>query len=78
MEKEKAKEESITTLKDLYPYLTDEEIKESEKNLERYLDVILRIFKRIHGDSEDTILSFDSLSKSYYDGSRKVESHLSV
>lgn len=76
MEKERSTEKSVTTLKDLYPYLTDKQIKEAEENLERYLEVILRIYRRIHTDQEN--LRFDSLIKSYYDGSRKVESHLSV
>lgn len=44
-------EEDIT-IRDLYPHLNDEELKEAEENLERYLELILRIYERIINDPE--------------------------
>ena len=40
------------TIRDLYPCLTDEQLKEAEENLERYLELALRIYDRICSDPE--------------------------
>lgn len=36
------------TIKELYPNLSEEELIEAEENLERYLEVVMRIFERIN------------------------------
>ena len=38
------------SIKDLYPELNDEELKEAEKNLKRYADLVLRMYRRISSD----------------------------
>lgn len=40
------------TIRDLYPDLDDEQLKEAEENLERYLKVVLRIYNRVRQDPE--------------------------
>ena len=40
------------TIRDLYPHLNEEQLKEAEENLERYLELVLRIYERIHNDPE--------------------------
>ena len=40
------------TIRDLYPHLTEEELKEAEANLERYLELVLRIFERIETEEK--------------------------
>ncbi len=35
------------TISDLFPGLTEQELKKSEETLERYLAIVLRIFERI-------------------------------
>ena len=39
-------------ISDLYPDLDDEQLKEAEENLERYLEVVQRIYNRIRSDPE--------------------------
>ncbi len=34
------------SLRDFYPHLTDEELKEAEENLQRYLELVWRIYER--------------------------------
>jgi len=38
------------TISELFPRLTEEELKEAEENLERYLVLVLRIFERIESE----------------------------
>lgn len=38
------------TIRDLYPHLSEEELKEAEENLERYLELSLRMYERIRSD----------------------------
>jgi hypothetical protein len=38
------------TLRDLYPNLTDDELREAEENLARYLELVLRIYKRLEAE----------------------------
>ena len=40
------------SIRDLYPNLNTEELKEAEENLTLYLELGLRIYERIHADSE--------------------------
>lgn len=41
----------VPTIRDLYPTLTDPELKEAEENIERYLAIVLRIFERQEAQS---------------------------
>lgn len=41
------------TLADLYPKLDDRERAETEENLDRYLELALRIYERLKGDEEE-------------------------
>ena len=40
------------TIRDLYPRLTDEELREAEENMEKYLELELRMYERIFADPE--------------------------
>ena len=40
------------TIRDLYPELNEEELREVEENLERYIKLTLRIYGRIRSDPE--------------------------
>lgn len=40
------------TVAGLYPHLTTEQAQEADANLERYLELALRIYERICGDPE--------------------------
>jgi len=39
-----------TTTRDLFPNLGEEQIKEAEENLDRYLELALRIYERLRQD----------------------------
>lgn len=43
---------SEITVRELYPHLTDAEQREAEENLQRYLELALRIYKRIRSEPE--------------------------
>lgn len=43
-------EHQEVSIRDLYPELSDQELKEAEQNLENYLEVALRIFDRIENE----------------------------
>jgi hypothetical protein len=38
------------TVRDLYPSLNDEQLREAEENLGRYVELVLRIYERIRHD----------------------------
>lgn len=38
------------TIRDLYPSLNEEQLREAEENLGRYLELVLRIYERISSD----------------------------
>jgi hypothetical protein len=40
------------SIKDLYPNLSEEELRIAEENLDQYLEVVLRIYERILSDPE--------------------------
>ncbi len=42
------------TVRDLYPSLNEEQLKETEDNLDRYLEIVLRIYERILRDRIET------------------------
>ena len=53
MIEEKPKRKPGPEIRDLYPNLTDEELADAEKNLDDYLEVVLRIYERIRSDPEE-------------------------
>ena len=66
----------ILTIKELYPLLTDDELKRAEENLSRYLKSTLDLYDRITSDPEAyarfQVLTA-SMKNSYDDGGQKVE-----
>jgi hypothetical protein len=63
------------TIRDLYPDLDAEQLKEAEENLGRYLELAVRMYERIRQDPE-TYARFKTLTGSAaarYDGRTKVE-----
>ena len=42
------------TIHDLYPDQSEDWLKEAEENLERYLELVLRIYQRLREDPEDS------------------------
>lgn len=50
MEKCNSGENHPTTIRELYPHLSDSQLKEAAENLDRYLEVALRIYERIRQD----------------------------
>jgi len=65
MDDEKSKPTEIT-IRDLYPHLNDEQLKEAEENLGRYLEVTLRVYDRIRQDP-DAYARFKTLTGSTAD-----------
>ena len=39
------------TIRDLYPHLSDDELRQAEENLDRYLSIALRIFERVEAET---------------------------
>ena len=39
---------NFPALRDLYPGRTDEELREADRALSRYLDIVIRIYRRSH------------------------------
>jgi len=52
MDSDKPGKQGGPTIRDLYPGLSDEQLKEAEENLGRYLELALRIYDRIRSDPE--------------------------
>jgi hypothetical protein len=50
MADQKADKQPVITIHDLYPHLTNEQLKEAEENLQRYLELAVRIYERIRTD----------------------------
>ena len=40
------------TVRDLYPHLTDEQLKEAEENFRRYIELSVRMYRRIRANPE--------------------------
>jgi hypothetical protein len=47
------------TMRDLYPHLTEEEILEAERNFNRYLEIVIRMYERRCGKPILTGLNLD-------------------
>jgi len=40
------------TIRDLYPHLNEEQLKEAEENFKRYIELSIRMYRRIQADPE--------------------------
>ena len=73
MKNEKSSIEPAVTIRDLYPHLNGEQLKEAEESLERYLELTLRIYGRIRQDP-DAYARFQTLTargEDRYDGRQR-------
>jgi len=41
------------TIRDLYPHLSEAQLKEAEENLDRYFELVLRICERLRLEAEE-------------------------
>ncbi len=46
------RDEQLDDLRRLYPALTDEELREARENLDRYLELTVRLYERLLADPE--------------------------
>jgi hypothetical protein len=44
---------SFTAIRDLYPHLNEGQLLEAEQNIERYLNLMLRIIERVESEHVD-------------------------
>jgi hypothetical protein len=49
----KAQPQAVPTIRDLYPSLSDEQLKEAEENLKLYLEACLRVYERVCADPKE-------------------------
>ena len=47
------KNNSEVDIENLYPNLDNDELKEAEKNLDRYLEIVIRIFDRLESEPDN-------------------------
>jgi hypothetical protein len=47
----------VTTIRDLYPHFTDEQLAEAEDAFDQYLGIVLRIFDRLQQEGQLTVNS---------------------
>jgi hypothetical protein len=68
------------TIRSLYPELTDEECREAEENLDRYIDLILRMYERIRNDPKEyaRFKALTAANRSVHLGPPKVEGQDSI
>jgi len=59
---EKVSEPAIT-IRDLYPHLSEERLKETEESIEQYIELILRIYERVKSDPQ-AYADFKALTES--------------
>jgi hypothetical protein len=52
MEDQQFQQQSSPTIRDLYPHLSDEDLKDADENLSRYIELTVRIYERIRNDPE--------------------------
>jgi hypothetical protein len=50
-------QENGSTFRDLYPTLTDQELKEAERNFTRYFEIALDIYRELHAGAGDVDMS---------------------
>jgi len=73
MESSKSSAEQHVSIHRLYPHLNDEELKQAEENLDRYLELALQIYDRIRQNPEE-YARFEALTASpadRHDGERQ-------
>jgi hypothetical protein len=44
--------DTLVTIRDLYPHMTDAELAAAEANLKRYVTVIVRIYERLKAEGK--------------------------
>jgi hypothetical protein len=59
MKQEKSQPPREISMRDLYPHLTEEELVEAERNFDRYLEIVIRMYERRCGKAVLTGLNFD-------------------
>jgi hypothetical protein len=77
-EKKMASPEKEITMRDLYPNLTDEEFAEAEKNFNRYLEIVIRIYERRLGRPVLTGLDLDSPIDPTGPSRRTIQQHQDI
>ncbi|MES2216392.1 MAG: hypothetical protein V4481_03785 [Patescibacteria group bacterium] len=50
------------TTRDLYPHLSEEELAEADENLDRYIELVLRIYERLEAEGQ-LPLKMESMEK---------------
>jgi len=50
MTQDQASKKQSINIRDLYPHLSEEELKEADENFRAYIDLTLRIYERICAD----------------------------
>lgn len=60
------------TLRQLYPHLSDSQVREADENLRQYVTLALRVFERIEHDPE-AWARFEALTASRYGSSMNHE-----
>ena len=60
---EKGEPQKELAIRDLYPELKEDELKDVERNLDRYLELTLRIYQRIHDDPAARALLLELLAE---------------
>lgn len=73
MAKTDSDKDHMLSIRDLYPRLNDEQLKQAEENLQRYLELAPRMYQRIRQDS-DAYAHFKTLTDSSndpYNGERQ-------
>lgn len=67
-----SKQQPAPTLRELYPHLDDNVLREIDENLEQYLAFTLRLYRRICDDPE-TYARFKALTASNANSTMKAE-----
>ena len=68
----KVEQTKYITFKDLYPQLSPEELLEAEENMNRYIELCLRIYTRIKADPQESA-RLDELLKEQREGKQQVK-----
>ncbi len=50
MKRTKGEVESGPTIRELYPHLNEDQLREAEDNLQRYFEIALRIYERLESE----------------------------
>jgi phosphoglycolate phosphatase-like HAD superfamily hydrolase len=72
MDDDKPGKQDGPTIRELYPRLSEEQLKEAEENLERYVELTLRVYDRIRSDPS-ACAEFQSLTAWRRNATMKTE-----